>query len=172
MPALLPLGKLSIPHSRDLSPANLTHGAAGKPLDAVLGRIALLLVMFAGALILIALPLTYVLAEWEAAAAAIGLVLIYGGVSFFIRPQMDSQNWGGRAATTEGDAARLHRLLVVLYWMSAPGRFAAETLLDSCVLIGLAKGSEVTAGNEQTLVGATFPLAPSQFSQAAWTSRD
>lgn len=162
MPVLLPPGKLPVPQSRDLSPANLTHGAARKPLDAVLGRIALLLVMFAGALILIALPLSYVLAEWEAAAGAIGLVLIYGGVSYFLRPRQGG-NWDPSAA--EENSAVVRYSQVALDRLCIPGRFAANTLLEACALLGLAARSDLSSEEEPAVKSAAFPLGHSKYSQ-------
>ena len=55
---------------------------------------------------------------------------------------------------TAGPAANLNRLLAIAHWILAPGRFAAETLLDICVLAGVAKGTQ-TSGDEPAPATAT-----------------
>jgi hypothetical protein len=165
MPALFRAEKWSVLQTHGLIQVNSTYITTRKPPGTVLMRIALLLVMFAGAMLLIALPLSLCLAAWEATLAAIGLVLIYGGVSFFLRPQVDAENQGWRGGAKAIDSAPLHRFLVVLHWLSAPGRFAAESLLDVCVLLGLAGGAEI--GEEKTLSGP-IPLDPAPNAQEYW----
>ena len=54
--------------------------------------------MCAGAIVLIAVPMSFLVEDWAACLSAVGLVLIYGGVSFFLRPQVDAEGRGWRAA--------------------------------------------------------------------------
>jgi hypothetical protein len=164
MPALFQAEKWSVLHAHGLIQVNSTYITTKKPAGTVLMRFALLLAMCAGAMILIALPLSLCLAAWEATLAAIGLVLIYGGVSFFLRPQADAENLGWRAGAAKADAEGLQRVVTALHWLSAPGRFAAETLLDGCVLLGLARGPEVEAAPPST----SLPLDPAKYSQEYW----
>jgi hypothetical protein len=144
---------------------NTTYLTERKPVGVVLLRIAGLCVILAVATGLIAPPLTIVMPAWKATVAMIGLVLIYLGVSFFIRPQADEERrgWQGGASV---DPTRFHRLLVALHWMLAPGRFAAETLLDVCALMGLVGGSEIQ-DRQQNPSPPVIPMQPALYSQAA-----
>ena len=152
MPALLQPEKWSAVQSHTTTPVVSTNFASRKSADAVLVRIALLLVIFAGAMIVVALPLSLLLVPWKAAVVAVGLVLIYGGASFIFGPQLDSQL---RSDAMEGNAGGL-QFGVVLYWLSVPGRFAAQTLLDVCQLAGVAERNPA----EQDAAAATDQRDP------------
>ena len=149
MPALLPPQQWSVLQTHGLIQVNSTYITTKKPAGAVLMRIALLLAMFAGAMFLIALPLSFLVEDWAACLSAIGLMLIYGGVSFFLRPQVDAEGRGWRAGMVASDS-HLGRLMIALEWCFKPGRFASEALLDACVLFGVAGGSEVSGGKNSS----------------------
>jgi hypothetical protein len=122
---------------------NTTYVTERKPVSSVLQKIAVSFFMLAIATALIAPPLALCMPAWKATVAMIGIVLIYLGVSFFIRPQADTEKRGWQGGATQPDSANFHRLLVALHWLLAPGRFAAETVLDTCVLLGVVQGAEV-----------------------------
>lgn len=167
MPSLLKPQDWSVLGTHGLIQVNTTYVTAKKPVSSVLVRIAWLFAMLAAATVLIALPLTLLMPAWKATVAMVGLVLIYLGISFFVRPQSDDEKLGWQGRASELDSARLYRLLVALHWILAPGRFAAETLLDACALAGLARGAEV---RDEAPAAASTPrdgLEPSAYSQAS-----
>ena len=166
MSAVFQSEKWSVLQTHGLIQVNSTYITARKPAGAVLIRIALLLFMFAAAMLLVAVPLSFLLAPWEAAFAAVGALFIYCGVSFFIRPQMDRERRGWQAGAAGSDSTRLGRLLMLVDYGFAPGRFTAETLLDACVLMGLAGGSEVIESEESPPPSAVTPPDPSHYSSA------
>jgi hypothetical protein len=144
---------------------NTTYMTERKPAGVVLLRIAGLCVMLAAATVLITAPLSLVMPAWKASVVMIGLVLIYLGISFFVRPQTDDERRGWQASASVRYAG-IHRLLVALHWTLAPGRFAAETMLDACALMGLAQGAEIR-DCEQAAAPQVVPIQPSAYSQAA-----
>jgi hypothetical protein len=127
-----------------------------KPVGTVLLRTAGLLALLALATAFITPPLLYVLPAWKAVLVMLGMVLVYLGVSFIVRPQVDRDtlDWRPGSMTTE-PAANINRLLAIAHWLLAPGRFAAETLLDICVLTGLAQGTNTggDASGEESAIG-------------------
>ncbi len=77
-----------------------------------------------------------------------GVMLIYTGIAFFVRPEPNGDNmgWlGGLANDPMQYSDDINRQLWSLHCLLGPGRFAAETLLDTCVLFGIAGGEEVEA---------------------------
>lgn len=148
---------------------NTTYVTARKPVHSVLLRIAALFVMLAVATALITAPLALVMPAWKATVAMIGIVLIYLGVSFFVRPQADSERRGWQAGATRPDVVSFHGLLVILHWLLAPGRFAAETVLDSCVLLGLVNGAELRDGAVADAAAAAPAVEASIYSLSART---
>ncbi|HEX5102241.1 MAG TPA: hypothetical protein VFV87_00415 [Pirellulaceae bacterium] len=83
---------------------------------------------------------------WQAAAIASGLMMIYMGVAFFVRPEANTDNlgWGGGLANDPFQYSdNVNRFLWQAHCLLGPGRFTAETVLDFCVLVGLASREEV-----------------------------
>ena len=95
----------------------------------------------------IALPtLAGALPLWQAIAAVAGVMLIYVGLAFFFRPEPNTDNmgWvGGGMNDPTQYSDNINRWLWNLSCLLGPGRFTAETLLDTCVLAGLAHGDEI-----------------------------
>ena len=86
------------------------------------------------------------LALMVAAAVIAGVILIYSGLAFFFRPEPNTDNLG-YCGGTYNDPTKIsddiNRGLLDLHFVLGPGRFASETLLDVCVLLGIAGGEEV-----------------------------
>lgn len=102
----------------------------------------------------IAIPsLREVLPLWQTIVLVAGVMLVYTGIAFFVRPEADGDNMGiagGFANDPFQYSDNINRCLWNLHCLLGPGRFAAETLLDVCVYAGLAGGEEVlTAAAEQ-----------------------
>jgi hypothetical protein len=111
-------------------------------------------------------PLLCWLPAWKAVFVMLGIVLIYLGLSFIIRPQVDREtlDWRPGSMTSE-PAANINRLLAIAHWLLAPGRFAAETLLDICVLAGLAQNTQTSGDAAANAIGN--PQQPSAYSRAS-----
>jgi hypothetical protein len=101
----------------------------------------------------IALPtVAQALPLWQACAAVAGVMLIYVGIAFFFRPEPNTDNmgwFGGMSNDPTQYSDNINRSLWNLHCVLGPGRFTAETLLDLCVLLGLAKGDEILDGTIQ-----------------------
>lgn len=95
----------------------------------------------------IALPtLAHHLPLWKAVVLIAGGMLIYLGLAFFIRPEANTDNmgWcGGLANDPTQYSDDINRSLWQFHCLLGPGRFASTTLLDLCVLAGIAAGDEV-----------------------------
>ncbi len=82
----------------------------------------------------------------QSAAVIAGVILIYSGLAFFFRPEPNIDNLG-YCGGGMNDPTKLsddfNRGLLDLHMVLGPGRFASETLLDLCVLLGIAGGEEV-----------------------------
>lgn len=126
---------------------NTEYAARRKPLWLValklVGLAAILPVGFALVVPLIPLPM------WQALVVSAGVLLIYVGVAFFVRPEPDTDNmgWcGGLINDPFHYSDNLNRSLFTLHCVLGPGRFAAETVLDACALLGVTQLAEETAG--------------------------
>ncbi len=128
---------------------NTSYETCKKPVWLVLLKLAVLLGMMAVGTALVTPPLMQWLPAWKAAPVTIGILLIYIGVAFFFRPQYNGDNmgWcGGFANDPFQYSDNINRFLFKLHMLLGPGRFAAETMLDACALVGLARGPEVVEG--------------------------
>ena len=110
---------------------------------------------------------------WHAVAITVGAMFIYTGLAFFFRPESDTDNVGHG----------VNRILWRLHCVLGPGRFTAETLLDLCLLLGIARtedtvaaaeGSAPTFGGMRSLGAGAFdatrpiaPLDPNRFAQSS-----
>jgi hypothetical protein len=81
-------------------------------------------------------------------AITAGGMLIYTGIAFFIRPEPNTDNlgWGGGMMNDPFQCSdNVNRFLWKAHCVLGPGRFTAETLLDLCMLLGIAKTEEELA---------------------------
>jgi hypothetical protein len=120
------------------------------------------------------LELKFVL--WQAFVLGTAAMMLYTGVAFFIRPEANTDNLGlsgGMGNDPFQTSDNVNRFLWKAHCFLGPGRFTSETLLDFCVLIGLAGGEEVQHDVEQeteiaeecaallaTAFDATRPIVP------------
>lgn len=117
-----------------------------KPAWLVLLKVLGLAVMVAAAIGLAYPSLRQVLPALQSAAVIAGVILIYSGLAFFIRPEPNIDNLGycgGGMNDPTKISDDINRGLLDLHMVLGPGRFASETLLDLCVLLGIASGEEV-----------------------------
>jgi hypothetical protein len=83
---------------------------------------------------------------WQAFVLGTAAMMLYTGVAFFIRPEANTDNlgWGGGMGNDPFQYSdNVNRFLWRAHCFLGPGRFTSETLLDLCVLLGLAGGDEV-----------------------------
>jgi hypothetical protein len=83
---------------------------------------------------------------WQAIAAVAGVMMLYTGIAFFFRPEANTDNMGWVGGGMNDPAQysdNINRFLWNLHMALGPGRFTAETLLDTCVLLGLAHRDEI-----------------------------
>jgi len=108
----------------------------------LLGLAAMVAVAYA-----IAIPsLISYLPLWQAVVLVAGVMLVYTGIAFFVRPEPNTDNMGiagGLANDPFQYSDNINRWLWNLHCLLGPGRFASETLLDCCVRLGIAGGEEV-----------------------------
>lgn len=168
---------------------NTEYQTAKKPAWLVLLKLLGVAAMVAvGAAIAIPSLLEAKFPFWQAIAITAGGMFIYTGIAFFIRPEPNTDNlgWGGGMANDPFQYSdNINRFLWRAHCMLGPGRFTAETLLDLCVLLGLAKTEQDAAegapshlpasclagGNTSNgAFDATRPIAPldpSRFAQSS-----
>jgi|GEM_PF-3101865 hypothetical protein len=111
----------------------------------ILGSIAMIAVGFA-----IALPSINEAAPqfpmWKAILAVSAAMICYTAIAFFVRPEANGDNmgwFGGSCNDPTQYSDNINRFLWKLHMILGPGRFTAETLLDTCVLVGLVRGEDV-----------------------------
>ncbi len=83
---------------------------------------------------------------WPSAAIIAGVILIYVGLAFFVRPEPNGDNmgWlGGFMNDPTHYSDNLNRALWNVHCLLGPGRFIAEAILDCSTLVGLT--AELTA---------------------------
>ena len=90
---------------------------------------------------------------WKAIAMALAAMTVYTAVAYFIRPEANGDNMGwfggmGNDPTQYSD--NVNRWLWKLHMFLGPGRFTAETLLDTCVLVGILRGEDPAVQQEAT----------------------
>lgn len=145
---------------------NTSYVAPQKPLWLVLVKLAVLAGMLAvGAVIVMPILMNW-LPPWKAAAATAGVVLLYIGIAFLVRPRYNSDNmgwFGGLANDPFQYSDNINRFLFQLHMVLGPGRFAAETLLDAWARLGASTVPETVQPPEQP--GISYD--PSIYSQAA-----
>lgn len=145
-----------------------TYDTEKKQVGTVLVRVAALMALLALATGVITPPLLFVLPAWKAILVTLGVVLVYLGLAFIIRPQVDRDTVDWRPGSMTFDsAANVNRLLDIAHWILAPGRFAAETLLDVCVLAGVTKENPPSNRSSEPPTAIGSPQQHSTYSRAS-----
>jgi hypothetical protein len=148
---------------------NTTYQTVKKPAWLVLLKLAALAVMVGMAAAVLIPALAQCFPAWKATLAIAGILLIYIGIAFFFRPEANTDNmgwFGGMGNDPFQYSDNINRFLFQLHMVLGPGRFAAETLLDACALVGLAKGPEVIEAEAEEAPPAVS-LDPAAYSPAA-----
>jgi len=94
----------------------------------LLGVVAMVAV---GAAIAIPSLLEFEFPLWHAIAITAGGMVVYIGIAFFVRTEPNTDNLVG-----------INKFLWNLHCVLGPGRFTSETLLDTCVLVGLLRSHD------------------------------
>jgi hypothetical protein len=147
---------------------NTEYVTRRKPAWWVLVKLSGLAIMVAAAYG-IALPsLVLYLPLWKAIVVIAGVMLIYLGLAFFIRPEANTDNMGLFAGLVNDPlqySDDINRSLWHLSCLLGPGRFAATTLLDLCVLAGIAGGDEILEAEELNRIASLPEAEKSQVAQ-------
>jgi hypothetical protein len=111
--------------------------------------------------------------EWKAIATALAMMAVYTAFAYFVRPEANTDNmgWFGGFGNDPGQYSdNVNRWLWKLHMFLGPGRFTAETLLDTCVLVGLIRVEDPVdesappaytgASAEEIFAAATQPPPP------------
>jgi hypothetical protein len=165
-------GQSSLLHKSGTVEINTEYSAHRKPVWLVLLKMLGVIGMVAvGAAIAVPTLLEYKFPLWHAVVITAGGMLIYIGIAFFLRPEPNTDNlgWGGGMANDPFQYSdNINRFLWNLHCVLGPGRFTAETLLDLCVLVGLAKSEDDDQETTQSLsalattTGSTNPFDPTR----------
>lgn len=134
------LGERVDPQSAGTVRLNATYETRKKPVWLVLLKLSGLVAMVAIGFLLIVPPLP--LPVWQSCALAAGIMLLYVGIAFFVRPEPNTDNlgWGGGAFNDPTQYSdNINRMLWKVHCFLGPGRFVAETILDTCTLLGLTR---------------------------------
>jgi hypothetical protein len=100
---------------------------------------------------------------WQSIVLTTGLLLVYIGVAFFVRPEPNTEDlgWcGGLIDNPFSYSDGVNRWLWSLHCFLGPGRFAAETVLDTCALLGLAAPPEPTTPPSDDPASSPAPDEP------------
>jgi hypothetical protein len=179
-------GQSGLLHKSGTVEINTDYSARKKPAWLVLLKLLGVAAMVAvGAAIALPTLLELKLPLVEAVAITLGGMMIYTGVAFFFRPEPNTDNlgWGGGMMNDPFQCSdNVNRLLWRANCALGPGRFTAETLLDLCILLGIAKDEETSKpGPAMTPAAPTSeagilnsfdatrpiaPLDPSRFAQS------
>ncbi len=82
---------------------------------------------------------------WQGCLAVAAAMIAYTAVAFYIRPEANGDNmgwFGGSSNDPTQYSDNINRWLWKAHMVLGPGRFTAETLLDTCVLVGLLKSED------------------------------
>lgn len=171
-------GQSSLLHKSGTVEINTEYHTRRKPAWLVLLKLLGVAAMIGvGAAISVPSLLEFNFPLWQAVLITAGWMLIYIGIAFFIRPEANTDNlgWGGGLGNDPFQSSdNVNRFLWRAHCVLGPGRFTAETLLDACVLVGVAKGAEVAdeaaapqqvlasfiASSENNSFDPTRPIAP------------
>jgi len=155
------------------------YHATKKPVWLIMVKLLGVAAMVAvGAAIAVPTLLELKLPLWQAIAITAGAMMVYMGIAFFFRPEPNTDNLGlcgGGMNDPFQYSDNINRFLWRAHCVLGPGRFTAETLLDTCFLLGIARGeSEAVqpaehaqmvlpgpkAGPMPSAFDATRPIAP------------
>jgi hypothetical protein len=158
-------GQSSTLHQSGTIEFNTTYVTRRKPVWLVaikLFAVAAMVAVGFGLMVPTLLHFDFVL--WQALALAGGLMMVYMGLAFFVRPEANTDNlgWaGGFANDPYQYSDNVNRFLWQAHCLLGPGRFTAETFLDFCALVGLAHEDEVIGDNDEAAVeqASEDPLA-------------
>ncbi|HMC10420.1 MAG TPA: hypothetical protein VKH44_03985 [Pirellulaceae bacterium] len=166
-------GQSSLPHKSGTVEINTEYHTEKKPVWLVLLKLLGVAAMVAvGAAIAMPTLLELNFPLIQAVAITLGGMMVYTGIAFFFRPEPNTDNLSDK----------VNRFLWKAHCVLGPGRFTAETFLDTCALLGIVKGNEVAShgGPEQGLGGAgplvagsfdatqpIAPLDPNRFAQSS-----
>lgn len=180
-------GQSGLLHKTGTVEVNTEYHTQKKPAWLVLLKVLGTLAMVAvGAAIALPSLIELKFPLWQAAAITAGGMLIYTGIAFFFRPEPNTDNLGiggGMANDPFQASDNVNRFLWKLHCVLGPGRFTAETLLDVCMLLGIAKcdeNAEFEDGQQQGFAAmrsspaGSFdatrpipPLDPNRFAQSS-----
>jgi hypothetical protein len=158
-------GQSSLLHKSGTIEINTDYHARRKPAWLVFLKLMGVAVMVAvGAAISVPTLLELEFPLWQAVVITAGGMMVYTGIAFFFRPEPNTDNLGfggGMMNDPFQCSDNVNRFLWRAHCVLGPGRFTAETLLDLCVLIGLAKTEDDEQA--QAAIAAAGPLAVGSF---------
>jgi hypothetical protein len=149
------LGEQTDPRNVGTIEVNTDYHARRKPLWLVMLKLVGLAVMVPVGFVLVA-PLIP-LPMWQAIVVSAGVLLIYVGLAFFFRPEPDPDNMGWAGGLVNDPfhySDNINRWLFTLHCVLGPGRFASETVLDACALLGWVQVNEAPV-EEESAAAAT-----------------
>lgn len=91
---------------------------------------------------------------WKGCIGITAAMLLYTAIAFFIRPEANGDNMGWFAGSSNDPTQysdNINRMLWKAHMVLGPGRFTAETIFDTCVLVGLVGGEHVIEDEESLL---------------------
>jgi hypothetical protein len=180
-------GQSGLLHKTGTIELNTDYHTNRKPLWLVMLKLLGVVAMVAvGAAIAVPTLLEFQFPLWQAVLITAGGMVVYSGIAFFLRPEANTDNmgWGGGLMNDPFQSSdNMNRLLWRLHCGLGPGRFTAETALDLCALLGLARGfekrdqervAELAAVAAPTRTVGAFdatqpipPLDPNRFAQSS-----
>jgi hypothetical protein len=167
-------GQSSLLHKQGTVEFNTTYVTRRKPVWLIALKLLGVAAMVAvGYGLLVPALMQIQLALWQAAALATGVMMLYMGIAFFVRPEPNTDNmgWGigGMADDPFQYSDDVNRSLWSAQCLLGPGRFTAETFLDMCALLGLAHESEVIDEvTEEAAEVTSYAFPDSQLNPAAY----
>jgi hypothetical protein len=91
---------------------------------------------------------------WKGCIGISAAMLLYTAIAFFIRPEANGDNMGWLGGSTNDPTQysdNINRMLWKAHMILGPGRFTAETIFDTCVLVGLVGGEHVIEDEDELL---------------------
>ena len=158
-------GQSSLLHKQGTVEFNTTYVTRRKPVWLIalklLGVAAMVAVGY-GLIVPTLLHLDFT--SWQAVGLASGVMMLYVGIAFFVRPEPNTDNMGWGIGGLADDPFQysddVNRSLWSAHCLLGPGRFTAETFLDTCALMGLAHRDEVIDEVTEEAAEATFYAFP------------
>ena len=146
------------------------HDVVEKPAWMIAAKSLAMIGMFAMGFAIIVPSLPFPL--WQSIIMALGLMLVYVGICFYIRPEPNTDNMGILGGVIDdpmrvGD--NLNRGLFLLYQIMGPGRFVSGTIIDLGVALGVYSlptplvtdgAAAAPTSNDMPAIDLTVPDAP------------